>query len=195
VERAREIRRIAQLTFQFFDFPMPILLALLIIAILLVVIIAGVPNDFAVCRATKISAPPEKIFPHVNDLQKWEAWSPWAKLDPACKYNYEGPGSGPGSSMSWDGNKKVGAGRMTITDNRPSSLVRFKLEFLRPFASTNITEFRFEPEGSQTEVKWTMTGKTNPAFKVVGLFMNCDDMVGRDFAKGLAQLKAVSEKQ
>jgi hypothetical protein len=173
---------------------MPILLALAIIAILFVVIIAGVPNEFAVCRSTKISTSPEKIFPHVNDLHKWDAWSPWARIDPNCKYNFEGPATGPGSSMAWDGNKKVGAGRMTVIDNRPSNLIRFKLEFFRPFAGTNATEFRFEPDGPQTNVKWTMTGKTNGAMKIFGLFMNCDDMVGRDFEKGLASLKSVAEK-
>ncbi|MDB6058071.1 MAG: polyketide cyclase [Verrucomicrobiales bacterium] len=174
---------------------MAILLALIIIAILFIVIIAGIPNDFAVCRSTKISAPPEKIFPHVNDLHAWDAWSPWAKLDPNCQYKFEGPATGPGSVMSWDGNKKVGAGRMTVLETRASNLVRFKLEFFRPFAGTNMSEFRFEPEDRQTDVQWTMTGKTNPIFKIVGLFMSCDNMVGKDFAKGLAQLKSVAEKQ
>ncbi len=173
---------------------LPIILALVIIAILFIVIIAGVPDEFAVCRSTKISALPEKIFPHVNDLHQWDAWSPWAKLDPTCKYNFEGPVAGPGAIMSWEGNKKVGAGRMTITDNRPSTFIRFKLEFFRPFAATNMAEFRFDPEASQTDVKWTMTGKTNTAFKIFGLFMNCEDMCGKDFAKGLASLKSIVEK-
>jgi len=172
---------------------MPILLALVIVAILLIVIIAGVPNDFAVCRSAKISAPPEKIFPHVNDLHKWDDWSPWAKLDPNAKHIFAGTPAGPGSIMSWDGNKKIGAGRMTITENRPNDYIRFKLEFFRPFAGTNAAEFRFEPDGPQTHVKWTMTGKTNGAMKIFGLFMNCDDMVGRDFEKGLASLKTVVE--
>ena len=90
--------------------------------------------------------------------------------------------------------KKVGAGRMTITDNRPSDLIRFKLEFFRPFAATNIAEFRFVPDGAQTDVKWTMTGKTNTFFKVFSLFMNCEKMCGKDFAKGLASLTSIVEK-
>lgn len=173
---------------------LPIVLALIIVAILFIVIMAGIPNEFAVSRSTKISAPPQNIYPYVNDLHQWETWSPWAKLDPNCQYKFEGPATGAGSVMSWDGNKKVGAGRMTITDSRPTNLIRFKLEFFRPFAGTNMSEFRFEPEGSQTDVKWTMTGKTNPMFKIMGLFINCDNMVGKDFAKGLAQLKAVTER-
>lgn len=172
---------------------LPIVLALAIIAIVLVTVIAGQPSDLVICRSTKISAPPEKLFPHVNDLHKWNEWSPWAKRDPNAKHTFDGASAGTGASMSWDGNKDIGAGRMTIVESRPSDLVRYKLEFIRPFANTNIAEFRFLPDGGQTEVKWTMSGKTNFVFKVFGLLVNCDDMVGRDFEKGLATLKAIVE--
>lgn len=173
---------------------LPILLALAIIAILLITVTAGQPDEFVLSRSAKFSATPEKIFPHVNDLHKWDDWSPWAKLDPNAKHNFEGASSGAGAIMTWDGNKKIGTGRMTIIASRPSDLVQFKLEFIRPFTNTNIAEFRFLQDGSQTDVKWTMTGKTNTFFKVFGLFMNCDDMAGRDFEKGLASLKSIVEK-
>lgn len=173
---------------------LPILLALAIIAILLLTVIVGQPDEFVVCRTAKISAPPEKIFPHVNELRKWDEWSPWAKLDPNAKNSFEGAAAGTGASMSWDGNKKIGAGRMTIVECRPTDLVRLKLDFIRPFENTNIVEFRFLPDGSQTDVKWSMSGKTNAFFKVFGLFMNCGDMCGRDFEKGLASLKSIAEK-
>jgi hypothetical protein len=170
-----------------------IILPLIIVAILFIVIIAGMPNEFVLMRSAKISAPPEKIFPYVNDLHKWDAWSPWAKLDANAKYNFEGPPTGPGSSMSWDGNKKIGAGKMTITESQPSTFIRFRLEFLRPFAATNIAEFVIQPMGSQTNVAWSMIGKTNFGFKMFGLFVNCDDMAGRDFERGLASLKSLTE--
>ena len=97
---------------------LPILLALGILAILFIVVIAGRPDEFKVLRAAKISAPPEKVFPHVNELKQWDAWSPWAKIDPNCKMTYAGPSAGVDASHSWAGNNKVGEGRMTITESR-----------------------------------------------------------------------------
>ena len=172
---------------------LPIILAITFIAIIFVIIIAGRPDEFVVSRSAKISAPPEKIFPHANDLHKWEAWSPWAKMDPVCRNSYEGSPAGTGAILTWAGNKKVGEGRMTITESRPNDLIRIKLEFLKPFKATNMAEFTFKPEGGQTAVTWRMSGQNNFFFKAFGLFMNCDNMVGKDFEKGLAAMKSVTE--
>lgn len=174
---------------------LPIFLALGFILLLLVVVIAGRPDEFMVTRTGAISAPPEKVFPHMNDLRLWQAWSPWAKLDPNAKTMFGGPESGVGASMSWDGNKKIGAGRMTITESRPNELVQFKLEFIRPFVATNTAEFTFKNDGGRTVVSWTMRGRSNFFFKAFGLLMNCDDMAGRDFEKGLASLKELAESR
>lgn len=172
---------------------LPILLALAFIALIFIVVIAGRPDEFVVSRSAPISAPPERIFPHVNDLHKWEAWSPWAKLDPDAKHSFSGVDSGAGAVMAWDGNKKVGAGKMTITDSTPGEFIGFQLEFIRPFRAMNTAEFHFKSETGRSVVTWTMTGQSNFFFKIFGLFKNCDDMVGRDFEKGLAGLKAVAE--
>ena len=172
---------------------MPIILALAVIAILLFVIIAGQPDEFVVSRSGKITAPPEKVFVHVNELKKWDDWSPWAKLDPNAKNTFAGPVAGAGAAMTWSGNNKVGEGTMTITDSAPSSLIQLRLEFLRPFKATNNVEFTFAPRGSQTLVTWTMFGKNNLPGKIFGLFVNCEQMCGRDFEKGLASLKTVVE--
>lgn len=172
----------------------PILLALGIVAILLFVIIAGQPDEFKVVRMANIAALPEKVFPHVNNLRQWEAWSPWAKLDPNAKNTFAGPDAGGGAAMSWAGNNKVGEGKMTITESVASSLIRFRLEFLRPFKATNTAEFTFAPQGNQTLVTWSMSGSSNFMSKVFGLIINCDQMVGKDFEKGLASLKTLAEE-
>jgi hypothetical protein len=171
----------------------PILLALAFIAILFLVFIAGQPDEFKISRSAKISALPDKIFPHINDLHKWEAWSPWAKKDPACKNSYDGSPAGTSAVFAWAGNKKVGEGRMTITESRPGDLIRIKLEFLKPFKATNMAEFTFKSQGDQTVVTWSMSGKNNFFSKAFGLFVNCDKMVGGDFEKGLATMKSVTE--
>jgi uncharacterized protein YndB with AHSA1/START domain len=173
---------------------LPILLAVAFIAIIFIIVITGRPDEFTVTRAISIAAPPEKIFPHVNDLHKWEAWSPWAKLDPNAKNTFSGTDAGAGAAMAWDGNKKVGAGKMTITQSQPSGLIRFRLDFQKPMQASNTAEFTFRPEGGQTVMTWSMSGKNNFFFKAFGLFVNCDKMIGGDFERGLAGLKSVTEK-
>jgi len=172
---------------------LPILIALAIIAILFFVIIAGRPDEFCVTRSATIAAPPATVFAQVNDFHKWDDWSPWAKLDPTCKNTFDGAPAGKGAMFAWDGNKKVGAGRMTITESQPSNLIRIHLEFLRPFKATNTTDFTFKPEGKGTTVAWDMFGKNNFMSKAFGLFLNCDTMIGKDFEKGLASLKSIAE--
>ena len=172
---------------------LPILLAIAFIAILFFIVIAGRPDEFTVSRATTILTTPEKVFPHINDLHRWAAWSPWAKLDPNAKNSFEGADSGAGAAMSWSGNRKIGEGRMTITQSQENEWIRFTLEFIKPFKASNTAEFGFKSEGNQTLVTWSMSGKNSFFFKVFGLFMDCDKMAGRDFEKGLAAMKAVVE--
>ena len=171
----------------------PILIALAVVPIVFVVVVATRPSEFRITRTATISAPPSAVFAQVNDFHNWLAWSPWEKLDPALKRTYEGAPAKTGAIYSWAGNKQVGEGRMTLTKSRPSDLIRIKLEFLKPFAATNTAEFTFQPEGHQTVVTWSMTGKHNFMSKAFCLFMNMDKMVGGDFEKGLASLKSVVE--
>ena len=171
-----------------------IILSLIAIAVILIAIIAAMqPSDFRVTRTATITAPASAVFPHVKDLQKWDAWSPWAKLDPNAKNSFEGPVSGVGAIMRWAGNNKVGQGSMTIMESRPDEFIQFKLEFLKPMAATNTAEFTFTSENNQTTVTWCMYGKNNFIGKAMGLFMSCDKMVGGQFEKGLATLKSVVE--
>ncbi len=170
-----------------------ILIGLAVLVVVFIIVVATRPDSFRVTRTATIPAPAAIVFAQVNDLHKWEAWNPWGKLDPACKMTYEGPPTGTGAGYTWAGNKKVGEGRMTITESRPHELIRFNLEFLKPFKATNTADFTFKTEGDQTTVSWSMAGKRNFMFKAVGLFMDCDKMVGNDFEKGLADLKSVTE--
>jgi hypothetical protein len=171
---------------------MNILIAVIAILAVFAIVIALRPSDFQVARCATIVAPPEAVFPHVNDLHNWEAWSPWLELDPNAKKTYQGPPAGVGASFSWDGNYKVGAGQMTITESRPHELIRFKLDFLRPMKGTNIAEFTFHQDGAQTIVTWSMSGQLNFVAKIFHLIINCDKMVGSQFEKGLAQLGKVA---
>ena len=170
-----------------------ILLGLVIIVVVLLVVIALQSSTYHVERSTTINAPASVVFAQVNDFHNWNAWSPWAKMDPAMKQTFEGAPAGNGAVYTWSGNSEVGEGRMTITDSHPSDLINIKLEFIRPFAATSATVFTFKPSGNQTVVTWGMTGDKNFIAKAFHLVMNIDKMVGADFEKGLAQMKAVAE--
>ncbi|MGH7956135.1 MAG: SRPBCC family protein [Opitutaceae bacterium] len=172
-----------------------ILLGIAAVLVAFAVVVAFQPAEFQVVRTTTIAAGPAVVFSEVNDFHQWNAWSPWAKLDPAMKQTHEGAPAGTGAIYSWAGNREVGEGRMTITESRPNELIRIKLEFLKPFAATNTTEFTFKPVGAQTSVTWNMTGEKNFISKAMCLFVNMDKMVGGDFEKGLAALKSIAESR
>jgi hypothetical protein len=171
----------------------PILITVGAIVLLFILIVAMQSSAFRIVRSATMSAPPSAVFEQVNDFHNWIAWSPWERLDPQMKRTYDGASSGVGAIYSWEGNKQVGQGRMTISESRPSELIRINLEFIKPFKATNTTEFTFQPQGSQTVVTWAMTGKKNFMFNAVSLFMNMDKLVGGDFEKGLANMKSVVE--
>ncbi len=170
-----------------------ILIGFAVIVVLFLILVASRPATFRVERSASISAPVPVVFGQVNELRKWEAWSPWAKLDPNAKSSFEGPAAGVGAAMSWSGNNKVGEGRMAITKSRPGELVRFQLDFFKPMKATNTAEFTFKSDKDQTTVTWAMFGRNNFMAKAFGLFVNCDTMVGSQFEKGLASMKSIAE--
>ena len=172
-----------------------------IIVIVVAVLIAGVlifaatkPDTFRVQRAASIKAPPQKVFALVNDFNRWGAWSPWEKKDPAMKRTFGAATSGKGAVYTWEGNKNVGQGRMEIAESVPPSKVTITLDFVKPFEAHNIVEFTLEPKGDATNVKWAMQGDTPYFAKIIHVFINMDSMVGKDFEAGLASLKAAAQK-
>jgi hypothetical protein len=162
-----------------------VLLGIAAVLVILSIVIALQPADFRVTRTATISAPVSVVFAQVNDLHKWDVWSPWAKLDPAMKVAFEGAPAGVGASQTWSGNNEVGEGRSTITESQANERVRLKLEFVRPFAGTNDVEFTFRPEADRTVMTWSMFGKKNFLSKAMGLVMNCEEMCGKQFEQGL----------
>lgn len=173
-----------------------ILLILSLGLIVLSLVISRQPADFTVTRSANIMAPSDKVFEQVNNLRNWEAWSPWAKLDPNAKNSYEGPEAGAGASMQWAGNNDVGEGRMTITESKPSEFIRMRLDFVKPMKATNVTEFTFKPAAANppaTTVTWTMSGTNDFIGKAFNLVFDCDKMVGGQFEKGLENLRGIVE--
>ena len=172
-----------------------------IIAIAVVVAIAAIliyaatkPDTFRIQRAATIQATPEAIFPLINDLHAWSAWSPWEKKDPGMKRNFSTDAVGKGASYAWEGNKDVGQGRMEIAESSPPSRIEIRLDFIKPFDAHNIVEFHLEPQGDATRVTWSMHGPSPYLSKLMCIFFNMDKMCGKDFEAGLADLKAAAER-
>jgi hypothetical protein len=174
---------------------------LAIIGVVVVVAIGGIllyaatkPDSFRVQRTVLVNAPADRILPLIADLKAWPQWSPYEKKDPAMKRTYGAVTAGEGATYAWEGDKNVGQGGMEIVESGPRKIV-IKLDFLKPFEAHNIAEFLLEPKGDSTSVTWAMYGPSPFMSKVIGTFMNFDDMIGRDFEKGLADLKAAAEKK
>jgi uncharacterized protein YndB with AHSA1/START domain len=172
-----------------------VLIAVVLLVVALIVTVATRPAEFRIERSTTIAAPPTAVSELVNDFHKWRAWSPWEGKDPAMNRTYEGPSAGRGATYGWSGNKEVGEGRMTITESKPGELIRIRLEFLKPWQATNTADFTFTPASDGTRVNWSMTGCHNFMSKAFGMFCNLDKLVGDDFEKGLAKMKATAESQ
>jgi uncharacterized protein YndB with AHSA1/START domain len=174
-----------------------ILAVVLAIAIAVVLILAAnKPDTLRVQRAAVVKAPPEKIFPLINDFHQWASWSPWENKDPTMQRTYSGPPSGKGAVYAWDGNKNVGTGRMEILDASSPSKIIIKLDFFKPFEGHNTAEFTMLPQGdaAATNINWVMYGPAPFMSKVMQVFMNMDNMIGKDFEIGLANLKRLTEK-
>jgi uncharacterized protein YndB with AHSA1/START domain len=169
----------------------------IVIAVLFAALLAYAatkPDTFRVQRATSIKAPPEKIFALINDLHSWNAWSPYEKKDPAMKRTHSGAANGKGAVYAWEGNHEIGMGSMEITESSPPSKVAIKLDFIKPFEGHNTAEFTLEPKGDSTNVTWAMYGPTPYLAKIIHVFFDMDNMVGKDFEAGLASLKTAAEK-
>ena len=171
------------------------ILGVIVLAIAAVLIYAATkPDTFTLQRSAAIAAPPDKIYPLINDVKAFNTWNPYALKDPASKMAYEGPDSGVGAAYSWD-SEQLGAGRMEITEAAAPSRVQAKLEFKRPFATTNRVEFRLQPQGAQTQVTWAMSGPMPYLSKLMTTIVSMERMVGPDFEAGLVNLKAMAEKR
>jgi hypothetical protein len=173
-----------------------ILIGLVVVVGAVLIYASTRPNTYHVERATKIDAPATVVFSQLEDFKAWGAWSPWEKLDPNMKKTYDGPPKGIGASYAWEGNNKVGAGKMTIKDAKAPTSISYELQFIKPFNAVAATTFTLAPEGDKaTRATWAMDGQNTFIGKVFGLFMNMDKAIGADFERGLAGLKTVSETE
>jgi len=173
---------------------MSLLLIIVVLAVVaLLAVAARKPNDFRLQRSTVIQAAPEKIFPLINELSQWERWSPWEKMDPNMKKTLSGPPSGVGAVSAWEGDRRVGSGRMEIMESQAPQKIVLRLDFFKPMKAQHMAEFTLQPKDGGTEVTWAMYGQQPFIGKVFSVFCQMEKMVGPEFEKGLAAMKKAAE--
>jgi Polyketide cyclase / dehydrase and lipid transport len=168
---------------------------LLVIAALIAVVLLYAttrPDSFRVARSASIKAPPERLHALINDMHAFNTWNPYARKDPTMKGSYTGPTSGKGAAYAWESDK-VGTGSLEIIDTAVPGSVAMKLDFVKPFEAHNTAAFTIQPEAGATRVTWAMQGPVPYLAKLMHLFFNMDQMVGKDFEDGLANLKTLAE--
>jgi len=170
-------------------------IAIVVLAGGVLAFVATRPDTFRVQRTAVIDAPPEQIFPFIEDFRKHVLWSPYEQFDPSMSRIYSGPDNGKGAVYEWHGKGKAGKGRMEIAHTSAPLMAVIRLDFVRPFETQNIVEFTLRPEGSSTSVSWAMRGANPYIAKLIRLVFNMDRLVGKDFETGLAKLKALAEEQ
>lgn len=151
------------------------------------------PDSFRIERSVVIEAPPEKIFPLINDLRRMQTWSAWENVDPGMKRTHSGAANGKGAAYAWEGNSEIGAGRMEIIASVPSSLITLRMDFIEPFAARNTLEFTLTAESGTTRVTEAISGPSPYLSKLMGLVFDMDKMIGGKFDESLAALKAAAE--
>lgn len=175
---------------------MIMLITILALAALLtfLFVVFSKPDNFRMQRSMTINAPAQTIYGHIDDFHKWKEWSPWEQLDPNLKRTYSGETSGVGAVYDWQSNGKAGQGRMTIREAAPAHRLLINLDFIKPIPATNSAEFLLQPSGDGTVVTWAMFGPSPFMSKLMGTVMNMDDLIGKDFERGLENLKRLSEQ-
>jgi uncharacterized protein YndB with AHSA1/START domain len=166
--------------------------ALLGLGVLFFVTALFLPQAAHVERSMTTTASPATVYGLVDGFKRFNEWSPWASLDPATKYTYSGPETGVGARMEWaSANPDVGHGSQEVIAVEPGRRVTHKLDFGMDNPTTSTISL--VPESTGTRVTWTLD--TDFSDSLVGRYFGLvlDRMVGPDYEKGLAQLKAVAE--
>lgn len=158
--------------------------------VLLAIIPVFLPSSTTVVRSITVNQRPDSTFAYLSDFNNFKEWSPWQGMDPAMTTQIEG--SGVGSVYSWKGNDQVGSGSMTITNLVPNQSVSIDLKFVAPWESQAVTKWSVEPADSGSKISWEITQNLSYKERYFGLMM--DGMLGKDFEKGLSNLKANLEK-
>jgi hypothetical protein len=171
-----------------------ILMGLAVIVAAILVIAAVQSPEMKVSREIEIATTPEALFPYINNSKNSYEWMPWSESDPTVEMKYSGPDAGVGAASSWKG-KEMGVGTAEVVESIPNQVVKTKLTYTEPFAMSQMAEVSLTPSFSGTLVKWSVSGQRPYFFRLIGMFVSSDKMIGGEFEKGLKKLKMLAESR
>ncbi len=169
-----------------------ILFALLGIIALALLVAAFLPKHLEYERSIDIKASKEVVFNIVNDLKTQETWGPWQKEDPTIKNIYNEVEAGVGQVSNWT-SEGSGNGSQTITESTPPSSVKTRVEFEGQGGGDGWFKLEDGADGV-TKTSWGMAFDA-PWPTNIFTAMFAGKMMNKMFEMGLADLKAMAEKQ
>ncbi|MDX1409521.1 MAG: SRPBCC family protein [Saprospiraceae bacterium] len=155
------------------------------------------PREYKVDRSLVVNRNRQEIYDYVRRLENQDNWGPWSQRDPNMEKSTRGADGEIGFISSWRGNKQVGEGEQEITRLVPNERVETALRFFKPWKSQSDAFIHLEDEGENaTRVTWGFKGENNNAMsRVMGVFVDMDKAVGKDFEEGLHNLKKIMEQE
>lgn len=167
-----------------------------IIAIPLVVAIF-LPTGYQVERSIDINKSAQDVFSYIRMLKNQDQYSVWAKKDPNMKKIYKGQDGTVGFISRWESlEKDVGTGEQEIKMINVDALeMETELRFFEPFEGTERSYMKVSSlDQKKSKVIWGFDGSIPYPSNLMLLFMNFEEMIGKDFEEGLSNLKVVLEK-
>ena len=159
--------------------------AIAVLLLLFVGIGLALPGEWQARRTIEVSAAPEVVWPYVNTLAGWEAWTPWD----AVADTVGGPPEGVGATRRWD-DPQWGQGEWVLTESEPVRRVAYEVR-VEEGALVTRGEIVLEAVAGGTVVSWSEEGDFgwNPFLAYMALGM--DRMQGAEMEKNLAALEGV----
>ena len=165
-------------------------LSLLIVAILFVLIGVILPSHAHVERNVELANPGTQVFDVLNGFKRYNAWQPWAAVDPHAKYTLEGPPFGVGAKLNWQSmEKQVGNGTLEIVESTPGDTIKATLDNTW-YGSNKTFTYKLEPnqQTRATNLVWTLDVDYGWDLfgRYAGMYLN--GSVGELMSAGLSRL-------
>lgn len=167
------------------------------IIVLFLIIALFIKKDYSVEREIIINKSKQEVFDFIKFLKNQDKYSKWATMDPNMKQEFKGTDGVVGFVSAWESDKKdVGKGEQKITKIIEGERVETEIHFIKPMEGIANVYMTTESNSisNQTKVKWGFNSRMNYPMNIMLLFMDMEDMIGKDFSIGLTNLKNILEK-
>ena len=174
-------------------------IAFVIVALIAIVLLSAaiVKKDYAVEREIIVNQPKTVVFNYIKLLKNQENYSVWQKMDPDMEKQFTGTDGTVGFVSSWNSeHKNVGKGEQEILKVEEGKRIDFEIRFIEPWETTDNAYMITESKSiDSTVVKWGFNGKMKYPMNIMLIFMNMEEILGKDLQQGLDTLKEILEKK